>query len=290
MKAYLDIVRKVLEGGVMTPNRTGIDALTIFSPPNFEHDMTEGFPLLTTKKMAWKSARVELEGFIHGITDKKWYQDNGCRVWNEWCNPKRIPDGLNEADRKSYALRERDLGPIYGFQWRHWGAEYQGSEPHYRGEGCDQLARMVNTLKTDPYDRGMLVNSWNVLDFDKMALRPCHFNFQANVFGKRLDLKWEQRSVDVMVGLPFNIASYGLLLHLLANETGLEPGRLIGSLGNTHIYENHIENAKGQLKREPLELPHIENYRLKSIFNWNHKQSQILDYQHYDPLEFEIAV
>ena len=192
--------------------------------------------------------------------------------------------------RKLAQLAGRDLGPIYGFQWRHFGAEYKGWDKDYDRQGIDQLAEVVRKLKEKPTDRRMIVSAWNPLQMDEMALPPCHYGFQVTVIGKRLNLMWNQRSVDVMLGLPFNIASYGLLLHLLAKEAGLKEGRLVGFLGDTHIYVNHIEGAKEQLSREPYPLPKIETPRFTSIFEWEYTDTQLLDYQHHPHIRFEVAV
>ena len=288
MRQYLNIVQRILEEGERKQNRTGVDTLAL-AGCMFEHDMAEGFPLLTTKQMAWKSVRVELEGFLKGITDKKWYQDRRCNIWNEWCNPKKVPYGHDDETKKKM-MGERDLGPIYGFQWRHFGAPYENYDTDYSDKGVDQLEKIVSTLKSNPNDRRMIVSAWNPSALGEMALPPCRYAFQVTAINGKLNLLWDQRSVDTMLGLPFNIASYGLLLHLLAKESGLQEGRLIGFLGDTHIYENHVEAAKEQLKREPYNLPKIETEGFSSIFKWEYSQSNAKEYQSHPPIEFKIAV
>ena len=275
MRPYLDIVRYVLENGEYKENRTGTDTFAV-AGVMFKHDMRGGFPLLTTKQMARKSILVELEGFIKGVTDKEWYQKRGCHIWDEWCNPQKVPYGHDE-ETKRRMLEERDLGRIYGAQWRDFG-------------GVDQLAKLVNTLVTDPNSRRMIVSAWNPPELGQMALEPCHWGYQVTVIGDRLHLLWNQRSVDTMLGLPFNIASYATLLHLLSLHVGIEAGTLTGFLGDTHIYADHIEGAREQIEREPLPLPHIETRDFTSIFDWEHTQTTFREYKHHPKIEFPIAV
>lgn len=187
-------------------------------------------------------------------------------------------------------MDERELGPIYGFQWRHFGGGYQAWDKAPVPPGVDQLKNLVATLKTNPDDRRMIVSAWNPMDLHQMALPPCHYGFQVTVINGRLNLLWNQRSVDTALGLPFNIASYGLLLTLLALETGFKPGTLVGFLGDTHIYENHVEGLKQQLERKPFALPGIETTAFTSIFDWQYKDTVLTDYRHHPAIRFEIAV
>ncbi|MEK6873098.1 MAG: thymidylate synthase [Nanoarchaeota archaeon] len=288
MESYLNLVDRILTEGKEKSDRTGIGNLAIFGI-ELKHDMSQGFPLLTTKKMYTKSIFVELEGFIKGITDKKWYQDKNCHIWDDWCNPQIVPYA-HDLETKRKMFEERDLGPIYGFQWRHFGAKYDGYNRDYNGEGIDQLSNIVKTLKTNPMDRRMVVSAWNPLDLDKMALPPCHYSFEVSIINNKLNLKWNQRSVDTMLGLPFNIASYATILHLLAKEAGFKEGTLIAHLGDTHIYKNQVENAKLQLTRKPYPLPEIEITNFSSIFNWQHNQIKTNNYQCHPKIEFQIAV
>lgn len=288
MKAYLDIVKKILNEGETKPSRPGIDTISI-AGAMFEHDMQEGFPLLTTKYMARKSMLVELEGFLKGVTDKKWYQERGCSIWDEWCNPKKVPYGHDEETKKRMR-EENNLGPIYGFQWRHFGAEYIDEKTDYCEKGKDQLEKIIQTIKTNPNDRRMIVSAWNPSALDEMALPPCHYGFQVVVTNNKLNLLWNQRSVDTPLGLPFNIASYGTLLHLLARETDKEEGKLIGFLGDVHIYKNQIDTIKEQITREPLELPRIKTEGPKSIFEWEHKDTTFENYTHHPKLNYPIAI
>lgn len=288
MKTYLDIVRHILANGVRKQNRTGIDTLSV-SGVMFEHDMATGFPLLTTKKMPFKTIRVELEGFIKGITDKSWYQERRCNIWNEWCNPKKVAYGHDEATKERMKA-ERDLGPIYGFQWRHFDASYINFDSDYTGQGIDQLAKMIETIRKNPGDRRMIVMAWNPKALSEQALPPCHYSFQVLVTEGKIDLLWNQRSVDTMLGLPFNIASYATLLHLIAKETGLGEGKLIGFLADTHIYLNQVDGAKLQLEREPKALPRIITDPFTSIYEWTGEQTRLEKYESHEKIEFPIAV
>lgn len=290
MKAYLDIVKNVLENGEKVETRQGIPAYTI-AGAIFEHNMEKGFPLLTTKKMPFRLIATELEFFINAITDKKWLQDRNNHIWDEWASPLKAPYGHDEESKKKM-LTERDLGPIYGFQWRHFNAKYENFDTDYNGKGIDQLKKIVETLKTNPRDRRMIVNSWNPLQLNEMGLPPCHYSFQITVINDKLNLMWNQRSVDTMLGLPFNIASYALLLHLLAKEGGFKEGKLVGFLADVHIFENHLEGAKEQLMRDPKKypLPKLETQNWKSIFDWKAEDTKIIDYQSYDRIPFQIAI
>ncbi|MDR1239140.1 MAG: thymidylate synthase [Treponema sp.] len=288
MNAYLDIVRKVLDTGFRKENRTGIDALTL-AGAMFEHDMAAGFPLLTTKKVPFRLVASELEFFIRGITDKEWLRGKNNHIWDEWCSPEKVPYGNDEAAR-ARMMAERDLGPVYGWQWRRFGAAYAGWDRIPEGQGRDQLKAAVETLKKDPGSRRMIVSAWNPLDLGLMALPPCHYAFQLTVIDRRLNLLWNQRSVDVALGLPFNIASYGCLLHLLAKEAGLDEGKLIGFLGDTHVYVNHVEALREQMGREPRKLPRIKTGNFRSVFDWSYGDSVIEDYDPHPAIKFDIAV
>lgn len=290
MKAYLDIVKKILETGERKENRTGVDAISM-AGAMFEHDMSQGFPLLTTKKMPFKIMAAELEFFIKGLTDKEWLKERKCHIWDEWASPKKVPYGHDEETKAKMAA-ERDLGPIYGFQWRHFNADYDSYDTDYTGKGIDQLKQMVDKLKSNPGDRRMIVSAWNPIKIPEMALPPCHYAFQVTVINGKLNLLWNQRSVDTMLGLPFNISSYALLLHLLAKESGLKEGKLVGFLADTHIYINHLDGAKEQITRDPstYPLPQIITDNFTSIFDWKADDTTLENYQSYPKIEFPIAV
>ncbi len=276
MKAYIELVNWILETGTWKDNRTGVRTIGI-SGAAIEHDMADGFPALTTKRLAFRTMAVELEAFIKGITDKAWLQERGCHIWDEWANPEKIPSGLDREARIAAQRSEMDLGRIYGAQWRDFG-------------GVDQLAGLVKTLETNPWDRRMIVSAWNPPELGKMALPPCHLLFQVIVTGDgRLNLNWYQRSVDTMLGLPFNIASYGLLLELLAHGCGRAAGRLCGFLGDVHIYENHVETARIQAAREPLSLPKLALEGFKDVFDWTFNHASLLDYKAHEKLTYEMT-
>ncbi len=288
MKAYLDIVQKILECGFRKTNRTGIDALTI-AGAMFEHDMAEGFPLLTTKKVPFRLVASELEFFIRGLTDKEWLKEQNNHIWDEWCSPDAVPYATDDQT-KAKMMAERELGPIYGWQWRNFGAKYKTFNNPPEGQSIDQFKQMIQTLKTDPDNRRMIVSAWNPLDLPRMALPPCHYAFQVTVINGKLNLLWNQRSVDVALGLPFNIASYGLLLHLLAKEAGLGEGRLIGFLGDVHIYVNHVEAIRGQCGRSPKTLPQVKTANFTSVFDWHYGDTVVEGYDPHSAIKFDIAV
>ena len=290
MRQYLDIVSTILQNGQDKADRTGTGTLAI-PGALFQHDLANGFPLLTTKKVPFRLVASELEFFIKGITDKAWLQERDNHLWDEWANPKKAPYGHDETSKQRMA-QERDLGPVYGFQWRHFGAEYKNYDTDYTGQGVDQLREMVQLLKTDPASRRMIVMAWNPMMRDQMALPPCHYGWQVTVIGGRLNLFWNQRSVDTMLGLPFNIASYALLLHLLAKEAGLREGVLTGFLADVHIYHNHLDGAREQLARDPdkYPLPKIITEKFSSIFEWSAGDSVITGYESYPRIELPIAV
>ena len=288
MKAYHDLVEKILSQGFRKANRTGTDALTL-AGMMFEHDMAEGFPLLTTKKVPFKLVASELEFFIRGVTDKEWLQTRKNHIWDEWCSPDAVPYAT-DGETKARMMVEREMGPIYGWQWRNFGARYTKHDSPPESEGVDQLGVLVKTLKEDGDSRRMIVSAWNPVDLPRMALPPCHYSFQMTVIGGRLNLLWNQRSVDVALGLPFNIASYGCLLHLLAKEAGLAEGKLIGFLGDTHIYVNHLDGIRTQIAREPRPLPKIRTDNFTSIFNWHYTDTIIDGYDPHPAIKFDIAV
>jgi len=286
MKQYIDICKSVFNAplNAWKTNRTGVMTKGIIGAM-FQHDMSEGFPLLTTKKMPIRLIAVELDGFLRGITDKRWFQDRGCHIWDEWANPSKVPYD-NDPESKAAMLAEPDLGPIYGAQWVGWGASTTGLTNQY-----NQLVDLVETLKVDPFSRRLLVSAWNVAELDQMALPPCHVLWQVVVSGdNRLNLIWYQRSVDLAVGLPFNIASYGILLTLLAKECGREPGLLTGMLSDVHIYQTHYYDLVSQSLRAPLPLSSIKIPGFDSIFSWDHTKLKLENYQCHPSIKFDIVV
>ena len=266
---YRGILAELLYNGREKGDRTGTGTLSKFGM-QIRHNMKDGFPLLTTKKMAVKTMMTELKWFLKGDTNIKYLVDNNCNIWNGdaykkyadiECNPphdhslsqKEFIDNIKTND--AFAEKWGELGPIYGKQWRKWGS---GVLEDKHLEPIDQIQNLINELKTNPNSRRLMVSAWNVGELDQMTLPPCHYGFQCYVADGKLSLMWSQRSVDTFLGLPFNIASYGMLLMLLCKETGYEPGDLIGNLGDVHLYNNHWEQAKEQISRDGFDLPTIK--------------------------------
>lgn len=254
MKQYLDLLRRILDEGVQKGDRTGTGTKSVFGH-QMRFDLSEGFPLLTTKKLHLKSIIHELLWFLNGDTNVKYLQDNGVRIWNEW------------ADENG------DLGHVYGYQWRSW--------PDYNGGHIDQISEVVRQIKKQPDSRRIIVSAWNVADLDKMNLPPCHLLFQFYVADGRLSLQLYQRSADTFLGVPFNIASYALLLQMMAQVTGLQLGEFIHTTGDTHLYLNHLEQAELQLRRTPRPLPRmVINPDVKCIFDFRYDDFKL---ENYDP-------
>lgn len=255
MQQYLDLLDRVMTEGVAKSDRTGTGTTSIFGH-QMRFDLSEGFPLLTTKKLHLKSIIYELLWFLNGDTNAHWLQERGVRIWNEWADPET-----------------GDLGHIYGYQWRSW--------PDYNGGHIDQITDVINQIKNNPDSRRILVSAWNVADLDKMNLPPCHILFQFYVADGKLSLQLYQRSADIFLGVPFNIASYALLCMMMAQVTGLKPGTFVHTLGDAHIYNNHIEQVKLQLTREPRKLPVMKiNPDVKDIFSFKYEDFTL---EGYDP-------
>ena len=264
MKQYLDLLRRVKAEGVFKGDRTGTGTTSVFGH-QMRFDMADGFPLLTTKKLHTKSIIHELLWFLKGDTNVKYLQDNGVRIWNEW------------ADENG------DLGHIYGYQWRSW--------PDYKGGSIDQISEVIEQIKNNPNSRRLIVSAWNVADIDNMNLPPCHAFFQFYVADGKLSLQLYQRSADIFLGVPFNIASYALLLHMVAQVTGLEPGTFVHTLGDAHIYLNHEEQIELQLTREPRKLPRLKiNPNVKNIFDFKFEDFEIVDYDPHPHIAGVVAV
>ena len=261
MKQYLDLLQDIMDNGVDKLDRTGVGTRSVFGR-QMRFDLSKGFPLVTTKKVHLKSIIHELLWFIKGSTNIKYLQDNGVRIWNEWADE----DG--------------DLGPVYGSQWRNWN-----------GEGIDQLAEVIDKLKHNPNDRRMIVSAWNVGKIAEMRLPPCHMMFQFYVAGNKLSCMLYQRSCDMFLGVPFNIASYALLTMMIAQVCGLEPGEFIHTLGDTHIYHNHFEQVREQLSRQPLPLPVMKlNPAVKNIDDFTYDDFTLEGYESYGKLAAPVAV
>ena len=261
MKQYLDLLQDILDNGVDKMDRTGVGTRSVFGR-QMRFDLSKGFPLVTTKKVHLKSIIHELLWFIKGDTNIKYLQDNGVRIWNEW------------ADENG------DLGPVYGSQWRNWN-----------GDGVDQLADVIERLKKNPNDRRMIVSAWNVSKISQMKLPPCHMMFQFYVANGKLSCMLYQRSCDMFLGVPFNIASYALLTMMIAQVCGLEVGEFVHTLGDTHIYHNHFEQVKEQLSHTPLKLPTMKiNPNVKDINDFKYEDFELVGYESYGTIKGKVAV
>ncbi len=264
MKQYQDLLRHILEHGTVKTDRTGTGTLSVFGY-QMRFNMADGFPLVTTKKLHLKSIIHELLWFLAGDTNVHYLQENGVRIWNEWADP----DG--------------NLGHIYGYQWRSW--------PDYRGGSIDQIAEAVDTIRHNPDSRRIIVSAWNVADLPNMNLPPCHAFFQFYVADGKLSLQLYQRSADCFLGVPFNIASYALLLMMMAQVTGLEAGDFVHTLGDAHLYLNHLDQARLQLTREPRPLPRmIINPDVKSIFDFRYSDFTLEGYDPHPHIKAEVSV
>jgi thymidylate synthase len=264
MKQYLDLMRRVRETGVAKADRTGTGTLSIFGH-QMRFDLADGFPLVTTKKLHVKSIVHELIWFLQGDTNTAYLKANGVTIWDEWADA----DG--------------NLGPVYGKQWRSWAAP--------DGRTIDQIAEVVATLKRDPDSRRMIVSAWNPADIPDMALAPCHCLFQFYVSERRLSCQLYQRSADVFIGVPFNIASYALLTMMMAQVTGFEPGEFVHTFGDAHLYANHLKQADEQLQRTPRALPRMEiDPSVKSIFDFRYEHFRLVDYHPHEHIAAPVAV
>lgn len=264
MKQYLDLLDRILTEGTKKTDRTGTGTLSVFGH-QMRFNLEDGFPLLTTKKLHLKSIIYELLWFLKGDTNVKYLQEHGVRIWNEW------------ADENG------DLGPVYGHQWRSW--------PDYNGGTIDQISNVLDMIKNHPDSRRMVVSAWNPAEVDQMALPPCHCLFQFYVADERLSLQLYQRSADTFLGVPFNIASYALLLMMMAQVTGLKAGDFIHTTGDTHLYLNHLDQARLQLTRTPRPLPRmILNKDVKSLFDFKYEDFRLEGYDPWDHISAKVSV
>lgn len=264
MKAYLDLLDKILSEGVDKEDRTGTGTRSLFGH-QFRFNLQEGFPLITTKKLHIRSIIYELLWFLKGDTNVRYLKDNNVRIWDEW------------ADENG------DLGPVYGAQWRSW--------PGRAGKSIDQISDVIDQIKNNPDSRRLIVSAWNVADLPQMKLSPCHCLFQFYVADNKLSCQLYQRSADVFLGVPFNIASYALLTHMIAQVCGLGVGDFVHSFGDVHLYNNHFEQAKLQLTREPLPLAKLElNTDIHNIFDFDYEDINIKEYQSHPHIKAEVAV
>jgi thymidylate synthase len=264
MKQYIDLLNYVIKNGTQKSDRTGTGTISVFGYQS-RFDLAEGFPVLTTKKLHLKSIIHELLWFLTGDTNVKYLQENGVRIWNEW------------ADENG------ELGPVYGYQWRSW--------PTPDGQHIDQITQVVNSIKNNPDSRRHLISAWNVGQIDQMKLPPCHLLVQFYVADGKLSCQLYQRSADIFLGVPFNIASYALLTLIMAQVCGLKPGEFVHTLGDAHIYLNHMEQVKLQLSREPYPLPQMKiNPEVKSIFDFKYEDFELIGYQAHPHISGAVAV
>ena len=335
-KAYQALLQDILDNGVEKKDRTGTGTISVFGR-QIRHKMSEGYPLLTTKKMAFKTMVTELLWFLKGDTNIKYLVDNGCKIWNgdayknyfknlpkdidvfEILTEDKFIDKIKTDDE--FANKWGELGPIYGKQWRNWKINLIDPNTMEFVPPIDQIANLINDLKTNPDSRRLMVNAWNVGELDEMTLPPCHYGFQIytrelsederhnlafiktgstapiqsgmyeselfNIPTRAISLMWNQRSVDTFLGLPFNIASYGLLLEMIAKEVNMVPDELIGNLGDVHLYSNHIEQAKEQITRKPMTLPTVEITELNLLEG--SAQVELKNYIHHDPIKAPLS-
>ncbi len=263
MKPYLELLRHVLEHGELKPDRTGTGTRSLFGI-QARYDLRQGFPLVTTKKIIFRSVVRELLWFLKGATNIHDGLHPRCKIWDAWAD------------------KDGELGPIYGHQWRNWGGDGDA-------KGVDQIAQAIELIKTQPHSRRIVVSAWNVGDLDKMALPPCHVLFQFYVAGDRLDCQLYQRSADLALGVPFNIASYSLLMMMVAQQCGLTPGLFVHTLGDAHIYDNHVEGVKRQLSREPYPLPRVR-IADKPLDALELEDIELIGYRHHKFIKLPVAV
>jgi len=264
LKAYLDLMRHVLERGTPKSDRTGTGTLSVFGW-QMRFDLAEGFPLVTTKKLHLRSIIHELLWFLQGSTNVGYLREHGVTIWDEWAN------------------EQGELGPVYGYQWRHWPARDGGT--------IDQIRDVIDRIRRDPDSRRLIVSAWNVADLPQMALAPCHAFFQFHVAGGRLSCQMYQRSADIFLGVPFNIASYALLTHMVAQQCDLIPGDFVWTGGDCHLYLNHLEQARTQLAREPYPLPSLNIVRRPpSIFDYRYDDFEIVGYQSHPHIKAPVAI
>lgn len=264
MRQFHQLMHHVLEHGAQKSDRTGTGTLSVFGY-QMRFDLAEGFPLVTTKKLHLKSIIYELLWFLSGNTNNQWLKERGVSIWDEWA----APNG--------------DLGPVYGYQWRSW--------PTPNGEHIDQIKEIIHTIKTNPDSRRIIVSAWNVADIPKMALAPCHAFFQFYVANGKLSCQLYQRSADIFLGVPFNIASYALLTHMVAEQCNLQPGEFIWTGGDCHLYSNHLEQVKLQLSRTPYPLPSLKIHRKPdSIFDYQFEDFEIVGYESHPHIKAPVAV
>jgi thymidylate synthase len=280
MNNYLDLMRHVLTHGVDKTDRTGTGTRSVFGY-QMRFDLQKGFPILTTKRVHFKSVAVELLWFLKGDTNVQYLKDNGVSIWNEWATAEQCA---------RFGRQEGDLGAVYGHQWRNFGATKK-PDGTYEKDGFDQISWLINEIKTNPDSRRLIVSGWNPAEAGQVALPPCHTMFQFYVANGKLSCQLYQRSADIFLGVPFNIASYALLTHLIAQVTGLEVGEFVWTGGDSHLYSNHFEQTNLQLSREPMPLPRLKiNPEITDLFAFEYADLELENYQHHPAIKAPVAV
>jgi thymidylate synthase len=280
MNNYLDLMRHVLTHGVDKTDRTGTGTRSVFGY-QMRFDLQKGFPILTTKRVHFKSVAVELLWFLKGDTNVQYLKDNGVSIWNEWATAEQCA---------RFGRTEGDLGAVYGHQWRNFGAT-KNADGTYQKDGFDQISWLINEIKTNPDSRRLIVSGWNPAEAGQVALPPCHTMFQFYVANGKLSCQLYQRSADIFLGVPFNIASYALLTHLIAQVTGLEVGEFVWTGGDSHLYSNHFDQTTLQLSREPLSLPKLKiNPAITDLFAFEYADLELENYQHHPAIKAPVAV
>lgn len=280
MQQYLNLLNQVLEQGGQKSDRTGTGTASVFGH-QMRFDLNQGFPIVTTKRVHFRSVAIELLWFLRGDTNVQYLQDNKVSIWNEWSTAEQT---------SRFGRPAGELGPVYGHQWRNFGAT-KNTDGSYNNDGFDQLEWLINEIKTNPDSRRLIVSGWNPTEANQVALPPCHTLFQFFVQNGKLSCQLYQRSADIFLGVPFNIASYALLTHMVAQVCGLGLGEFIWSGGDCHLYSNHIEQAELQLSREPLPLPKLRlNPAIDNLFNFSFDDMELIDYQHHAAIKADVAV
>ena len=280
MQQYLNLLNLVLEQGSQKSDRTGTGTASVFGH-QMRFDLSQGFPIVTTKRVHFRSVAIELLWFLRGDTNVQYLQDNKVSIWNEWSTGEQTA---------RFGRPAGELGPVYGHQWRNFGAT-KNADGSYNNDGFDQLEWLINEIKTNPNSRRLIVSGWNPDEANQVALPPCHTLFQFFVQHGKLSCQLYQRSADIFLGVPFNIASYALLTHMMAQVCGLDVGDFVWTGGDCHLYSNHIEQAKLQLSRTPLPLPQLKlNPEINNLFDFSFADIELLNYQHHAAIKADVAV
>jgi thymidylate synthase len=286
---YISLIKQVLADGTERITRSGAGTISIHGQM-IKHDMSKGFPLTTMRSIPFRLVASELEWTLKGKTDKGSLNEKDNHIWDKFCNPKYVKDFKNNKETYDLMSKQNDLGPIYGFQWRHFGASYKGCEADYQSQGFDQIQNLIDMLSKNTYSKRLLVTNWNPKDVPEMAVPSCPCMFQLIRHGDKLNLSFFQRSVDCMIGLPFDFAFHALLLHLFCLQTGLKEGSVVGFFNNVEIFSQHIDGAKELIKRKPRGLGILKTNNFENILNWKFQDTDLLEYIPNESLKFEVNI